>query len=314
MLLAAAGAMLLVDEGVLALDEPLCRWLPELRRGSGPDGGHIVTLRGLLAMTFGIGVDFAGISPVNDHLRRQGVGTNGFSDSSDEFMRRLSAVPHAARSGERWLYHTGIDVAGVLIERVSGQRLCRFLAERLFEPLGMLDTGFTLTADQRNRLATSYAERAPGTWIALEDSRPRIAADRMDQAGSGLLSTARDLAAFGRMMLDGGCVGERRILSEGAIAEMKSEQVSEAAKARSPVYPGFWEAHSWGLGLCIAIAPNTVSQIPGRFGWWGAMGTALYMDPASDSVMIVLSNRLISNIADSANADAIMQAVLTSRS
>lgn len=320
-LVTAVGAMTLVDEGCVHLDEPVDRWLPELaeRRvlrsltsnldDTVPARGP-VTLRHLLAMTWGIGMDFGYHSAVSDSMRRVGVLGTPPQIGADEFMRRLGSLPLICHPGERWLYHVGIDVAGVLMERISGRDLATFLKARIFDPLGMKDTGFQLDAERRQRLATEYADMGGGRYVAAPSSDESGPPPRMRKGGSGLISTAADLGVFGRMLLNGGVHREHRILACRSIAEMRRDHVSDAAKRRSPVFPGFWESYGWGLGMCVALTGDRVSSIPGRFGWWGGTGTGLFMDPATDTVMVSLTQRHIRDISDSTNADAFMRAAL----
>ncbi|HZV11385.1 MAG TPA: serine hydrolase, partial [Novosphingobium sp.] len=159
------------------------------------------------------------------------------------------------------------------------------------------------------RLASLYAAQG-GRYYQIADAPRRTQARPMDQGGSELISTAPDLAKFGRMLLDGGTFQGRRLLAQGLVAEMRRDHVGPQAKQRSPQFPGFWDALGWGLGLCVVQAANHVSPHPGRFGWWGGTGTSLFMDPATDSVLVMLSQRMINDISDSANADAFMRAAL----
>ena len=317
----AAGAMLLVDDGRLTLDQPLDDWLPELAgmqvlrtpRSALTDtvpASGAVTLRGLLSQTFGLGIDFAHRSAVSERLAALGIVAGNGALEPDDYMKRLGSLPLVAEPGERWLYHIGLDVAAILIGRISGASLPAFMRERLFDPLGMSDTGYCVPDERRHRLAAYYADLGGGRYAAIPDTVPDGSVRVAQGGGSGLFSTAGDLGRFGRMLLDGGVAGGRRILSASSIAELRRDQVSAESKAASPVYPYFWDRYHWGLGLCVARAATPIATHPGRFGWWGGTGTGLFMDPATDLVMVSLTQRAIDDISDAGNADAIMAAAM----
>ncbi|AQS83855.1 MAG: serine hydrolase domain-containing protein [Acetobacter aceti] len=316
----AVAALMLVDDDALGLDEDVVRWLPELknrrvlRTASSPLADTVpangpVTLRGLLSQSFGLGFDYAGPSSVSRRLQALQISAFNFSADGDEYMRRVGSVPLLSQPGERWLYHVGIDIAGVLIERITGERLGAFMQRRIFIPLGMHDSGFQLDAIRERRLASLYVAQA-GHYYQIPDTLPRTEARPMEQGGSELISTASDLAKFGRMLLDEGLFAGRRLLSEELAREMRRDHISARAKQRSPQFPGFWETLGWGLGICVVQAPNSVASHAGRFGWWGGTGTSLFLDPATDTVMVMLSQKMISDISDSANSDAFMRAAL----
>lgn len=324
-IITAAGAMTLVDDGSVDLDEPVGRWLPELS-GKAPvrdlygaidavgSTASDITLRHLLSMTNGMGSFFGqtAYSPLIDIMNRRGVTSWTAPVSSDELRAGIADLPLMFEPGKRWLYHLGLELAGVLIERVTGCKLGAFLKERLFEPLQMADTGFSVSTDKVHRLAQLYSVAGAGRYQEVADwEADRSVAPRMDRGGGGLISSADDLGKLGRLFLDDGMVGGRQILSKASVREMTRDQVSPEAKANSPVFPGFWEAHGFGLGMCVVNSPNWVSQTPGRFGWWGGTGTALFADPTRNVAMVCLTQRMIQSLDDSGNADSFMQAVLS---
>src|SRR5437588_973659 len=184
----AAATMILVEECKVRLDEPVDRWLPELagrqvlKRLDGPLDDTVlanrpITVRDLLTFRMGFGQMMAppDAYPILKAANEQQIGMGPPSPSTlpapDEWMRRLGQLPLMHQPGERWMYNTGSDVLGVLLARASGQPLETFLRERLFEPLGMKDTGFSVQASRLDRLATSYwADRARGDLTVYDEA------------------------------------------------------------------------------------------------------------------------------------------------
>ncbi|MCC5995591.1 MAG: beta-lactamase family protein [Oceanicaulis sp.] len=317
----AVAALMLVDDGVIGLDDPVDPWLPELAdrqvlRALDSDlddtvpARRAITLRDLLSMRMGLGFILAhpADTPIAARMQALGVapGPRIFSRDAGAFMARLGSLPLAHHPGERWLYHTGIDVAGVLIERASGMPLGAFQRERIFEPLGMTDTGFS---GQAGKLATAYW-RNPETgaldiWNAA--SGASFAEDPPFEAGgSGHVSTVDDFHAFGRFLLDGGVAGGRRLLSQALVAEMLTDQITPGQKAASPWFPAdFWNTHGWGLGVALRTAPASAR---GRFGWWGGFGTAFWCDPVTDTVAVLFTQRMMAGADDTAMAERFLAA------
>jgi CubicO group peptidase (beta-lactamase class C family) len=304
----AAAALSLVEEGRLALDAPVGRWLPELAeprvlaRIDGPLGETVpaarpVTARDLLTFRAGFGaLFFLGASPLADAMAEAGIapGPLGFEGDADGFMRRLGALPLACQPGERWLYHTGHDVLGILLSRLEGKPLEAVLRERVLDPLGMAETRFHVPADRIGRLATAY-RAGPGGGIEVFDPARggRFAAPPAFQSGGGgLVSTAEDLLAFGEMMLGFGRHEGGRVLARPTVEAMVTDQVTPAQKAASPFFPGFWEARGWGLGLGVVTARDGPAGSPGRFGWDGGFGTSFWCDPREELAGILLVQRL----------------------
>jgi CubicO group peptidase (beta-lactamase class C family) len=301
----AVAAMILVEECALRLDEPVDRLLPELAdrrvlvRLDGPLDDTVaahrpITVRDLLTfrMGFGIIMEPSADFPIQRAVHAQQLGFGPPLPASphapDEWMRRFATLPLMHQPGERWMYHTGSSVLGVLIARAAGQPLERFLRERIFEPLGMVDTGFSVPAEKLHRLATCY-------WVdgelhdGVEDShwsRPPAFPD----AGAGLVSTVDDYLAFGQMMLRKGRHGRERILSRLSVEAMTTDQLTPEQKAASP-FAGWWDNHGWGFGVSMVTRRDDLSAVPGRFGWDGGYGTSWASDPAEDLVAILMTQR-----------------------
>jgi CubicO group peptidase (beta-lactamase class C family) len=209
-------------------------------------------------------------------------------------MKRLGSLPLAHQPGERWLYHMSGEILGVLIARVSAKSLGAFLHERIFEPLGMTDTGFLVPEAKLDRLPTCYGtDMVTGKLVVLHEARGGYAArpSVFESGAGGLVSTVDDLLAFGRMMLLNGAYGGERILSRPSIELMTMDHLTPEQKAASPFFEHFWESRGWGLGLGIITARNDLADVPGRFGWDGAFGTSWYVDPKEELVGVLMTQR-----------------------
>ncbi|HEV7974183.1 serine hydrolase domain-containing protein [Amycolatopsis sp.] len=309
---AAAGAMMLVEECKLRLDEPVDRLLPELadrrvlKRIDGPVDDTVpanrpITLRDLLTFRLGMGMilghpEELPIQRAIAELELAGFGApNRQADyGPDEWMRRLSTLPLLHQPGERWHYNTGSYILGVLIARASGQSLETFLRERLFDPLGMPDTGFTVPAGKLDRFPAQYhADPESGELVLDEEagnaewSEPPAFPD----AGGGMVSTVDDCFAFGRMMLHQGKLGGERVLSRASVEAMTTDHLTPEQKAVSGFFPGYFDTRGWGLGVSMVTKRDDVASSPGRFGWDGGTGTSWYTDPAEDLVAVLLTQR-----------------------
>ena len=306
----AVATMMLVEQGKLRLDDAIDRWLPELanRKVLKTPGGPLddtvpanraITVRDLLTFRSGYGeVAFlAGLCPMQKALAEARLPLTEwiFQGTPDEFLRRLGELPLVAQPGERWLYHMSAEILGVLIARVSGKTLGTFLRERIFEPLGMTDTAFSVPEAKVPRLATLYATvpTARERVVSDEASGGRFTRPPAFESGAGgLVSTVDDLLAFGRMLLTRGKHRGERILSRATLDLMTADQLTAAQKAASPFFPGFWDTMGWGLGLGLVTQYRQVGRRPGAFGWDGACTTSLWIDPSEDLVGIFLSQHL----------------------
>jgi len=259
-----------------------------------------ITVRDLLTFTMGLGIVAAapGTVPIADALAElelgQGMPSPQTPPAPDEWIRRLGTLPLMYQPGERWMYNTGSDVLGVLIERASGQPFEMFLKERIFDPLGMNDTGFDVIWDRIGRLATSYVidpdsgaaeiydEPAGGQWSRLPS---------FPSGGGGLVSTVDDFLAFADMLRGKGVSRGERILSRPSVEFTTSDQLTPEQKAASGLVPGFFRVHGWGFGVAVVTERTEVAKSVGTYGWDGGMGTSWYNDPAEDLTMILMTQQ-----------------------
>jgi CubicO group peptidase (beta-lactamase class C family) len=310
----AAATMILVEEGKLRLSDAVEKWLPELAnrkvltRIDAPldqtvSAHRPITVRDLLTFTMGFGLLLTptGEYPILKAANELQIGIVPSylqtKPDPDEWLRRLGTLPLMSQPGERWLYGIGADVLSVLIARVCGQPLETFLRQRLFEPLGMKDTGFSVPDDKLDRLASCYFPNPATGTLDLFDGvqqsqwgRPPI----FPSGANGLVSTLDDYLAFGQMMLSQGKHGGERILSRLSVEVMTTDQLTPQQKAMSslPQISGFFETYGWGFGVSVVTRRDDLASVPGRYGWDGGLGTSWFCDPKEDLVGIVLTQRL----------------------
>lgn len=305
----AVAAMILIEECKLRLDEPVDRLLPELanpqvlKRIDGPldqtePARRPITVRDLLTFRLGFGLVMAppGTYPIQaamDHLKlAQGPPSPGLAPRPDEWIRGLGTLPLMHQPGERWMYNTGSDVLGVLIARASGKPFEVFLRERIFEPLGMKDTAFSVPPEKIDRLATGYMTNWQTGALELHDEAQRSQWSRppaFPSGGGGLVSTADDFFAFGQMMLNKGTYGRERILSRPSVETMTLDHLTPDQKAISGIVPGFFEANGWGFGVSVVTRRDHVAWSTGTYGWDGGLGTSWKNDPQEKLIGILMT-------------------------
>lgn len=305
----AVGAMILVEECSLRLDDPVDEWLPELKdrkvlRSIDSSLDDVVparrpiTVRDLFTFRSGYGEVFflSPTCPLQKALMEARLPLTEwiFPGTPDEFMKRLGALPLAFQPGECWLYHMSAEILGVLISRVARQSLSQFLRERIFDPLGMKDTGFYVPEEKIDRLPTCYGtDLVTGKLMVLDEARGgQMAQPPLFEAGAGgLVSTIDDMAAFGLMLLHKGAYGGERILSRPSVELMTMDHLTAKQKAASPFFEHFWENRGWGLGLGVTTAYKDPGVMPGSFGWDGAFGTSWFVDPKEELVGVLMIQR-----------------------
>jgi CubicO group peptidase (beta-lactamase class C family) len=298
----AVATLILLEECVLRLDEPVERLLPELadrrvlRRIDGPIEDTVpahrsITVRDLLTFRLGFGAYFAPC-PVNDAAAPLQVSVGppqpSLPPEPDEWMRRFATLPLMCQPGERWLYHTGADLLGVLIARASGQPFETFLRERIFEPLGMKDTAFFVPAADVGRLVTSYmASPETGTLNLFDEPSGQWSTPpAFPSGGAGLVSTAADFLAFAEVLLRGGAP----LLSRPSVETMTADQLTPAQKAASGFYPDDFDARGWGFGVGVVTRRDDPSAPVGQYGWDGGLGSIWRNDPTEQLIAILLTN------------------------
>jgi CubicO group peptidase (beta-lactamase class C family) len=304
----AVAAMILVEECRLRLDDPVDPWLAELadrrvltRPTSALDDTvaayRPITLRDLLTSRMGLGLDFTDPGPraVIERMAELGLGVGPPSPAGvpepDEWMRRIATVPLMYQPGERWLYHTSADVLGVLVARAAGQSLESFLAERIFDPLGMTDTGFHVPARKLNRFGPCYwtdrstgarqlYDRSDGQW-----SHPPAFAS----GGAGLVSTINNYRAFAEMLASHGVHRGQRILSRPSVEVMTANHLTDAQLATSS--PDGAGALGWGFGLGVQVRRVGPTRSVGTYGWDGGLGSQWANDPVEGIIGILMTSQ-----------------------
>ncbi|MCK1995291.1 beta-lactamase family protein [Peribacillus muralis] len=308
-----AAAMVLLDECRLRLDDLVEQWLPELadrrvlKRIDGPleetvPARRPITVRDLLTSTFGLGMDMTSLgTPIMGAIFEQGL-TPDLPEpmpEPDEWMRRLGTLPLMYQPGERWQYHISNDLLGVLVARVTGQSFETFLRERIFDPLGMKDTGFHVPADKIDRLPPLYAPDPQtgefNVWDEAKGGR-HSQPPAFQSGGGGLSSTVDDYQAYLRMLLNHGMHGTERILSRPAVQLMTTnrltpeQQAARNAMANNNVHVSFGQGQhgGWGFGMAVRTYRGDYASI-GQFGWDGGAGTAAYADPENQLTGILFT-------------------------
>jgi CubicO group peptidase (beta-lactamase class C family) len=320
--IAAAATMILVDDGKLRLDDSVERWLPELanrkvlrRIDSQLDdtvaATRAITVRDVLTSTFGFGSVMAmpGTYPIQQpisdgHLGGDGPPHPSLTPGTDEWMRRLGDLPLMYQPGERWAYNTSCDLMGVLVARVSGKSFGAFLRERLFDPLGMKDTAFSVPESKLDRLPSVYRFDQGSKKLEVYDSAQSSEYSRppaFESGAGGLVSTADDYYSFCRMMLNKGTWGRERLLTQASVESMTSDQLVPQQKEGAELF--FGGHSSWGFGMGVNIQRERPWTVPGRFGWDGGFGTSAYSDPKNDFIGILLTQRMM----DSPEPPAVFQ-------
>jgi CubicO group peptidase (beta-lactamase class C family) len=311
-LLTAVAAMILVEECKLRLGDSIEPWLPELSNSrvlksisSQLDDTvpalRPITVRDLLTYRMGFGSVMAmpNTYPIQKLIREYRIGGDGpmlpsQAPGMDEWLQKLGSLPLLAQPGERWMYHVSGDVLGALIARVSGQSLGTFMRDRIFDPLGMKDTGFHVPPEKIDRLPVFYFFNRQTNKLDFFDDVANSAwrsEPPSESGGGGLVSTIDDYFAFSRMMLNKGRHGREQILSRATVELMTSDQLTPEQRAGSELF--FGTHSSWGLGMAVDIRRNEIFHTPGRFGWTGGFGTTAYTDPAERMIGILFTQRMM---------------------
>jgi CubicO group peptidase (beta-lactamase class C family) len=318
------AAMLLIEDGAMALDDPVERWLPELsarqvlrsydaQLSDTVPAERPITVEDVLSFRLGFGSIFTPeplpvVQAAEGELKLRTLGPPWPPTpyNPGEWIAALGSLPLLDQPGERFRYNTGATVAGILIERITGAPLAEVLGKRVFEPLGMTDTAFYVPAEKMARFTTMYAPAeaaavfgggdgpgsggltlidSPGGWYAAPPALP--------DGASGLVSTIDDMEAFTAMLAaDGG-----GLLSEESVTLMLRDRTTARDRAENPWF--FGQHLGWGLTMSVPAAgvdPRTVPDgTPRGYGWEGGSGTAWRTDPATGLTGILLTQRMMTS-------------------
>jgi CubicO group peptidase (beta-lactamase class C family) len=308
--LVSVAVMMLQEEGALLITDPVGKYIPEFLKttvavpregGSGYDviaARRPMTIRDLLTHTAGISY---GSGPGRERWTEAGMQGWYFADRDEPIgatIARMAALPFDAQPGERWIYGYSTDILGVVIERASGQTLDDFLRTRLFEPLGMKDTHFFLPASKKDRFAAVYSltpsgslDRAPDPGAMTGQGAYLVGPRKSFSGGAGLLSTATDYARFLQMLLAGGVLDGKRILSRKTVELMTADHLNGKA---------FRDGQGFGLGFSVVLdtgARGTLGTF-GEFGWGGAYHSTYWVDPKEQLVVVYFTQLIPAGTLD----------------
>ena len=280
----AVATMMLVEECRIRLDDPVDEWIPELadRRVLRSLDAEVddtvpahrpISVRDLLTFRSGYGMIMAepGSLPILRHLDEIGMGAGppqpGAEPDVDGWIARFADLPLAHQPGEQWMYHTGADILGVLIARASGQSFPAFLRERIFEPLGMHDTGFHVPEADVDRLATAYGARPRDRRAAGVRSGRRRPVDEAADVPLGRRRARVDDRRLPRVQRD---AREQRRRGRASVSSpapsvevMTTDQLTPEQKAATAsMVPGFWDAFGWGFGMSVVTRPRRRGDEP----------------------------------------------------
>jgi CubicO group peptidase (beta-lactamase class C family) len=323
------AAMLLIQDGAMALDDPVERWLPELadrRVLTALDAGlddtvpaeRAITVEDALSFRLGFGCIMApGSYPVAEAEASLGLKTLGppwppTTLTPNEWIAALGSLPLLDQPGERWRYNTGSTVAGILVSRVAGAPLAEVLASRVFAPLGMADTGFFVPAAKRDRFTSMYApEGVPGAGgegekagLTLTDSPDGwyAAPPALPDGSAWLVSTVDDLWAVASMLDRARLGAPGELLSPASVAVMLRDRTTARDKAENPWFFGSDGASGWGLMMSVPAEgasgggdSSSPDGAPRGYGWDGGSGTAWRTDPATGLTGILLTQRMLTS-------------------
>ncbi len=298
-----AAAMTLVDEGKLALSDPISRWLPELsdmRVLIDPHGPldqtvparRPITVDDLMTHRSGLAYTFSVAGPLS-----RAYSQLSLRQDQDDWLAEVATLPLVHQPGDRLTYSHATDVLGIALSRIEGKPLHAVLAERIFTPLGMTDSGFFISMEKRRRAATMYRLEGSADGATTLNHNALgpvpVTEPRFCQGGAGLLSTAPDYLQFARMLLGDGEIDGVRVLSAAAAKLMRTNQLTEEQMKVPFLGMPFWIGRGFGLNLSVVTDPAKSAQLfgpggPGTFSWPGAFGTWWQADPSNELILIYL--------------------------
>jgi CubicO group peptidase (beta-lactamase class C family) len=286
------ATLMLFEEGHFLLDDPIASFIPEFAQtkvfvrefANGVEVTDLerpITIRHLLTHMSGLIYGFYPDDPVSRIFAREQAGWP--DEPLADRVRRFAALPLAHQPGDRWTYGVSHDVLGRLVEVISGQPFDVYLQQRIFAPLEMVDTGFSVRPQNRSRLGPIYSLDGRAGLQRTEDSRDPATPPAYCSPGGGLVSTAADYARFCQMLLDGGTFGRERLLGRKTVELMTANQWAGDESPYAPTSVGRTILGGYGFGLgvrtLVDVAQAGVPGSVGEFGWSGAYSTYFWIDP-----------------------------------
>lgn len=310
---ACVALMTLVEEGLIALDDPVARYIPEWKdlgvfsAGIGPylttPPARPMQVVDLMRHTSGLTYGFQNRTNVDAAYRRLKVEAMNGGTDLEGMIQQLAKLPLEFSPGEAWNYSVSTDVVGYLVEKIAGKPLDQVLVERIFDPLKMFDTGFSVREDQRSRFAACY-DAVPGGKMKLQDdptTSPYLKAPDLLSGGGGLVSTAADYMRFANMLVNGGELEGARILAPKTIRLMASNHLPGGKDLTELSRSLFSESTNAGVGFGLGFAvvfdpPKTLIPCSmGEFYWGGAASTAFWVDPVEEVTAVFMTQLLPSS-------------------
>jgi CubicO group peptidase (beta-lactamase class C family) len=321
-----AAAMMLYEEGCFQLDHPISTYLPEFTSPEVWTGGELsntvpaespIAVWHIMSHTSGLTYGFMQANVVDAEYRARGIEQPSPNINLEEWVKALSEIPLICHPGSEWNYSVSTDVLGRLVEVWSGMSLDVFLEERIFKPLGMVDTGFFVRAENKERLSAMYgpkvgagmggvgqvplSERGGLKLLDKAEGSRYLAPANLLSGGGGLVSTMEDYSRFCQMMLNGGEWDGERLLAPSTIKHMRSNHLPDGkdmSQMGQPVWSETsYEGIGFGLGFAVVIDPIKAAIVasPGEHHWGGAASTFFWLDPVEDLWAIFLTQLLPSS-------------------
>jgi CubicO group peptidase (beta-lactamase class C family) len=299
-----AAMMILFEEGKWKPSDPIAKHIPEfanLKVYAGEKDGQMIledpvhppTLGELMSHTAGFTYGFFGSTAVDKAY--QAANPLG-QPNLKAFIDTMAKLPLLYQPGTRWVYSVGVDIQGYLVEKLSGMPFPEFLRTRMFEPLGMVDTGFYVPTEKLSRVATIYAyDKAKGGLAPAPGETPVTTPPGLPSGGGGLYGTAADYFRFAQMLLNGGELDGTRILKKTSVDMMRTNVLSDGVlNSKSGIGQAqFSPAQGFGYDFAVVLDPDAAKRQVGKgtYWWWGIAGTWFWIDPTNDVVFVGIIQR-----------------------
>jgi len=320
----SVAAMILYEEGKIKLDDPVSKYIPQFKKldvVADPDAEEVtavpaereMTVRDLMRHTSGLTYGIFGNTNV-DKLYRKSIQLSAGGETLNRMTEKLAAIPLLYQPGSKWHYSVSTDVLGRVVEVASGQSLDKFLADRIFKPLGMEDTAFYVPADKIGRFSTNYGPDPQGGLRPIDEPETTRYAKipSFFSGGGGLVSTASDYMRFCLMLLNKGRVGDGRLLKAETVEVMTKNQLPEQA---FPIGSGERAGVGFGLGFSVRVDRSSAASASrvGEYGWGGMASTHFWISPNDEMAVVVLTQHIpYSNQAERAVKPIVYDAILNS--